>query len=298
MHPARRRIGWPLRIVFAVVAGIALALAIDVVRSGGPAAWLGRHGIPLPYVAAGQRFDIGGRSLYLDCRGSGSPTIILEAGMGGDAGTWSHVLDDAASITRTCAYDRAGRGRSDPHERFTLADAAADLRALLDAAGEKGPFIIAGHSLGGAYGRVFAAAHRDDVAGLLLVDGFNPDLQSDYVHPLLGDLRPGYERALDGLRDLVSGVERLDWSASEVQMRTADLVGLPVNVLVPPRQESRLDEETNVALAAAWRDAFESLSPGRVDYEIAWGSDHFVQHRRPDLVVASLRRLVDLARGG
>ena len=294
---ATRRRRWLIvAIAAAIAAGLLVALVIDVARSGGPGAWFARHRVAAPYVAQGQRIDIGPRSLYLDCRGSGSPTVVLEAGSGSDSGTWTAVHDELATTTRTCAYDRTGRGRSDSRPRHTLADAAADLRALLAAAGERGPFVVVGHSLGGAFGRVFAATYRDEVAGLVLVDAFNPDLESAWIHPLLGSLRGEYRTRLDGLREHVSQVDSLDWAASEAQLRAASLAGLPIEVLVAPRYEPRLDETTNTAVADAWRAAFESLSPGRVVHAVAWGAGHNVHIDRPDLVIAAVRRIVDEVR--
>jgi pimeloyl-ACP methyl ester carboxylesterase len=281
----------------AIAAGILLAVAIDVARSGGPGGWLARHHVPAPYLAAGQRIDIGGRSLYLDCRGTGAPTVVLEAGSGSDSGTWAAVQGELATTTRTCAYDRAGRGRSDaagpPH---TIADAAADLRALLAAAGETGPFVVVGHSLGGAYSRVFAATYRDETVGLVLVDAFNPDLQEARIHPLLGPLRGEYDATLNGLRASVAAVDSLVWTASEIQLRSSSVDGIPVEVLVTPRYEPRLDEATNAAIADAWHAAFESLSPGHVVQTTAWGAGHNIHLDRPDLVIESVRRLVALAR--
>jgi len=154
--PARRRLIRPATVLLAVVAGLLIGVGADVARSGGFNAWLTRHGLPPPYPPQGERYDIGERSLYLDCRGSGSPTVVLEAGSGSDSATWSAVHDAIAGTTRTCAYDRAGRGRSDDRDTHTLGDAAADLRALLATAGEPGPFVFVGHSLGGSYARVFA----------------------------------------------------------------------------------------------------------------------------------------------
>ena len=116
----RRRLLRPATIVLAVLAGLAIGFGADVARSGGFGSWLARHGLPPPYLPQGQRFDIGERSLYLDCRGSGSPTVVLEAGSGSDSATWSAVHDAIASTTRTCAYDRAGRGRSYDREPHTL----------------------------------------------------------------------------------------------------------------------------------------------------------------------------------
>jgi pimeloyl-ACP methyl ester carboxylesterase len=215
--------------------------------------------------------------------------------MGDGAGGWASVLDDLATVTRTCAYDRAGRGSSPPAGNRTLADAATDLRGLLATAGEPGPFIVVGHSLGGDYVRVFAAQYRDEIAGVGLVDPFNPDLQATWVHPLLGNLRPEYEAGLQRLRDLVAGVENLDWPASEAQLAASDLTGLPIEVLRAPRTEPRLDEAANATIAEAWIAAYESLSPGTVRHETAWGAGHLVQIDRPDLVIDMVRRLVDTA---
>src|SRR5512134_825718 len=222
-----RRLPGPLGLLVAIALGLSLGVAIDIVRNGGWQSWLARHGLLLPYRAEGDRHDIGGRSLYLDCRGSGSPTIVLEAGSGADSSTWSAVIEPLASTTRTCAYDRAGRGRSDTRGDHTLADAATDLWALLAVAGERGPYVVVGHSLGGAYGRVFTARYGGEVVGLVLVDAFNPDLQETRIHPLLGPLRAEYDARLDGLRAHVTVVDSLDWPTSEMQLRasTAGVAG-------------------------------------------------------------------------
>lgn len=282
----------------AIATGLLVAVAIDIVRSGGWDSWLARHHLAPPYDARGERIDIGGRSLYLDCRGEGQPTVVLEAGSGADSSTWSAVIDALSATTRTCAYDRAGRARSDPTERHTLADAATELHGLLSMAGEPAPYLLVGHSLGGAYLRVFADAYRGEVVGLVMVDTFDPDLQTDRIHPLLGDLRPEYEVFLDSLRDTVSRVDSLDWPVSEQQLHSSSVAGLPIEFVVAPRYEPQLSEATNADIAAAWRAAYESLSPGMVRTTTAWGAGHNVQIDRPDLVIEATRRIVDLARVG
>jgi len=294
----RRALPRAITILVAIVIGLGLAVVIDVARSGGTTAWLARHGLRPPYEAVGARIDLGSRSLYLDCRGSGTSTVVLEAGSGSDSATWSAVHDGLAAITRTCAYDRAGRGRSDPTGLRTLADAATELRMLLAVAGERGPYILVGHSLGGAFVRVLAGNARTEVVGLVLLDTFDPDLQADWIQPLLGPLRPEYEETLDGLRGVVMSVDSLDWPTSERQLRAASAHGLPIDVLVAPRYEPRLDEATNAAIAAAWRAAYESLSPGRVRYILAWGAGHDIHVDRPDLVIESVRHLVAIVRSG
>jgi pimeloyl-ACP methyl ester carboxylesterase len=285
-----------VRAILAVLLGLVLAVGIDVVRSGGPGPWLARFSLAAPYAAQGRTVDIGGRSIYLDCRGAGSPTVVLEAGMGGGASSWGIVLDELAAATRTCAYDRPGRGLSDPRGRHTLADTAADLRKALEVSGATAPFVLVGHSHGGDYVRVFTDRYRGDVAGIVLVDTFDPDLQTDWIDPLLGALRPEYEAQLDRLRALVAEVESLDWSASERELRAASVAGTRTEVLRAPRGEPRLDAATNDTIAAAWVEAYESLSPGHVHYELAWGAGHLIPLDRPDLVIAAARRLVDAAR--
>jgi pimeloyl-ACP methyl ester carboxylesterase len=123
------------------------------------------------FPQTGRSVDIGGRSLNLYCAGSGSPTIVMDAGAGTPGFTWTPVETGAARLTRACWYDRAGYGWSDPAPRHrTAADVAEDLHKLLHAAGIPPPYVLVGHSLGGFHVRVFAAHYRNEAAGLILVD--------------------------------------------------------------------------------------------------------------------------------
>lgn len=280
------------RVVLAVLVGLVLGLGIDVARAGGPRLWLAMRGLPPPYLPVGERVQVGSGAFYLDCRGSGSPTIVLEAGAGGGAGSWSPVFDDIAAITRTCAYDRAGLGSSDPRGQRSLAHAAADARALLAAAGEPPPFVVVGHSLGGAYARVFASEHPFETPAIVLIDSFDPDLEARFIHPLLGELRPEYEARLQELRDVVASWEQLDWPASERQLEDGDLRGRRVAALVAQRYEPRLDARTNDRIEQMWREAYESLSPGHTTYEYAYGAGHVIPFDRPDAVVDVVGRVV------
>jgi pimeloyl-ACP methyl ester carboxylesterase len=299
-RPGSRRIPRWLLVGIAVVVGLAAALAIDVGRSGGPRSWLFRHGLgalaTATYDARGRLVEVQGRSLYLDCRGSGSPTVVLIAGMGTGAETWAAILPELAGKTRVCAYDRPGIGRSAGGSTPDHVAAAADLRALLATAGEVPPYVLVGHSLGADMARVMASVDRDRVVGLGLIDGFEPDLFEAAVAPLLGPYAAEYLDRQEGLWDLVTRTEGLDRDRSLAQLAAVDLRGLPIEVVRPARAEPRLDETANERIRAGQAAGYEGLSPGAVRLTLAYGSGHVVQVDRPDLVVDAIERLVTTAR--
>jgi pimeloyl-ACP methyl ester carboxylesterase len=126
--------------------------------------------------APGRLVDIGGRRLHVNCSGSGSPTVILEAGASAFALDWSLVQPEVARTNRVCSYDRAGLGWSDARPDVdTPARVVADLRRLLSAAGERPPLVLVGASWGGLYARLYLLDHAEDVTGLVLVDPSTED---------------------------------------------------------------------------------------------------------------------------
>ena len=130
-----------------------------------------------PAAILAETFSVGdGRELFLRCAGEGSPTIILEAGGQDDSDTWGPAdgrpfFDQLQQLSRTCAYDRANMGRSDPAPGPRYAqDSADDLAALLAAAEVPGPYLLVGSSWGGIIVAAYAADHPEDVAGMVLLD--------------------------------------------------------------------------------------------------------------------------------
>lgn len=125
----------------------------------------------------GRAVDIGGRTLNIDCVGSGSPAVILEAGGGGFGGYgWREVQSKVAKFTTVCWYDRAGEGWSDPSPTApSSATIVQDLHELLRRTPVPGPYVMVGHSIGGEYVRIFTARYPSDVAGVVLVDSSHPD---------------------------------------------------------------------------------------------------------------------------
>jgi pimeloyl-ACP methyl ester carboxylesterase len=129
------------------------------------------------YPPRGQMVDIGGRKIHVDCRGQGTPTVILESGLDtGGSLAWSKVHDQIAAVTRTCAYDRAGIMWSDRKPGIHDTDGVADdLHATLNAMGEKGPVVMVAHSLGGPLVMDFTRKYGDQVAGVVFVDASHAD---------------------------------------------------------------------------------------------------------------------------
>jgi pimeloyl-ACP methyl ester carboxylesterase len=151
---------------------IALAFAVSGCGSDGP-----------PDLGSGRKVDMGGWGLYIQCKGTGSPTVVLDAGLDDGHVIWRRIEPLLARKTRTCSYDRSGVGDSDirPKEPAVIpAEQVVDeLDELLDKAQVEAPFVLVGHSLGGLNARLHAARHPDDLAGIVFVDPTSPNYFED-----------------------------------------------------------------------------------------------------------------------
>jgi len=127
------------------------------------------------YPPLGQMVDVGGYRLHIHCTGTGSPTVVIDAGWGAWSLEWSRVQAEVAKTTQVCTYDRAGMGYSEagPLPR-NAQQFATELHTLLEKANLAGPYVLVGHSLGGLPARVFAHEHPTQVAGVVLIDSMSP----------------------------------------------------------------------------------------------------------------------------
>ena len=183
------------------------------------------------YPMPGRLIDVGGHRLHINCTGAGSPTVVLEPGLGEPSVAMSWIAPDVATTTRVCVYDRAGRGWSEsasvPQDGIQV---ATDLHTLLERAGEPGPYVLAGHSAGGIYVLNFAHLYLQQVAGVVLLDSMHPEQytkiagwpafyegfrRASAVLPSLSRLGLGhvlYQNAYGDLPPMARNEQRVFWS--------------------------------------------------------------------------------------
>jgi pimeloyl-ACP methyl ester carboxylesterase len=190
-----------------------------------------RESTDTAYPMPGRLIDVGGHSLHINCTGTGSPTVVLEPGLGEPSTAMAWIAPDVAATTRVCVYDRAGRGWSEsasgPRDGVQT---ATDLHTLLERAGEPGPYVFAGHSAGGIYVLNFAQLYPQQVAGVVLLDSMHPEQYTKITSwpgfyemfrrvsaliPSLSRLGVGhalYETAYGDLPDVARDQQRAFWS--------------------------------------------------------------------------------------
>ncbi len=270
---------------------------------------------------------IGGRSIYLECRGAGGPTVILIGGYRSSAMYWTDdllhpeaprtmVLPGVAKATRVCAYDRPGTtasigdedfiSRSDPIvQPRTSVEVVEELHALLQAAGIPGPYILAGHSLGGFFARLYAATYPDEVVGMVLVDAYSEMLE-DVMPP---DRWQALVRLNQGLgTDTIvpipgyGDLETLPWGADNAVVRAAvaahPLPPLPLAVLAhgkPFAVPADAQGFTAAELEGYLRVANESKSRlvPNTRYWVASESGHDIHQDQPELVIEAIQQVLE-----
>jgi pimeloyl-ACP methyl ester carboxylesterase len=320
--PARR---WA-RLVAVTLPALILVLGVTGIIYQSCSLSRDRRAHPMP----GQLVDVGGYKMHIDCMGNGSPTIILESGLGDSYVSWQQVQPRIAQFIRVCSYDRAGLGYSDFSPRPRTSEVMAEeLHALLQNSGISGPIVLAGHSLGGYNVRVFASLYRSDVVGMVLVDSSHPE-QAKRLPPVVTDLQATWLREAEFLEFITPfGIPRLlGFCGSDVVTRAAEctfsnareevaemksfsesaaqawltqsLGDLPLAVLShdPNTPQPDLPEDLVKPTNDAWEQMQEELAhlSTKGTQTIATHSGHYIQFDRPDVVVEAVRTIVEQAR--
>jgi pimeloyl-ACP methyl ester carboxylesterase len=233
----------------------------------------------------GRMIDVGDHRLYIECSGTGSPVVILQSGLGESSSYWGRIAPAVAASTTVCAYDRAGHGRSDAAGSQDGIALATDLHSLLERARVPGPFVLVGHSSGGAYVRVFAERYPDEIAGMVLLDAQPADA---FI------ALPDYPTTYRVLRTIYA----LSQSLARVGL-LGPILGLPADQSTPAVARGARDEV--VALPAALQQAQALTSLGdRPLVVVTAGAGQQVgwleaQDRLRDLSTNSSHRILDAA---
>ncbi len=244
--------------------------------------------------------EVDGRRIGLSCFGTGSPTVVLVGGLRAPSeDVWPPIVDAASPITRVCAFDRAGIGLSDPVPTSpqTPADVVADLHAALEAAGEAGPYVLVGFSLGGPFVRLHASTHPDEVAGLVLVEPV--PLGRGFVTRDIEILEEVAPQEVEAERLILEGRDPslaapIDYVAGEEQLNAAPAPpAVPVIVLL----RGALEPDPIPELETLWQEANRAQAQelgARI--VIAEQSGHFVPIDEPELVIAAIEDVVEAVR--
>ncbi|MFF4422975.1 alpha/beta fold hydrolase [Streptomyces sp. NPDC001549] len=302
---------------------VAAAVLAAVAGCGGPSALRGSppavSSVPAAGDFSGQVEVGGGRKIYLSCKGSGGPVVLLESGLHDSSDTWTFtdtrppvpkspaVFPGVAEFTRVCVYDRPGTVRyADPlalTTRSTRVDGirsltamADDLDRLLTSARLPGPYVLVGHSFGGMIIRLYAQRHPGRTAGLVFVDAFGTDIRALFgarwaaYRKLLDrpgtplDAQPAFERVdIDGAIDSVTAAHPLPAVPMAVLSKTEPFAA-------PPGAPKELLD----TLERAWPQVQQKLVElgSQTPQFLATGSDHYVQVHDPDLTISAVRLVV------
>lgn len=272
---------------------------------------------PSPTTATTQgarKVDVGGYSLTLLTRGEGTPTVVIDPGLGEPAvesGAWTTVFDAVSKTTRTCLYDRAGLGSSDaaPIRPRTSRDMARDLHTLLANAKIPGPYLLVGHSIGGLNVRVFAAEYPNEVAGMVLVDATHPDQELRWLGAMPAE-KPGEPEGLKKGRDYLNSrlakpganPEGMDVVASGAQVRVAPpLRDKPLAVLSHSpgwKMAPDLPEEVSRDLERVSQELQAGLPGLSSDstHKVAQKAGHAIHAEDPQLVIDAILEVVGKVR--
>jgi len=281
------------------------------------------------YPPPGRMVSLGTHDIHLNCAGDGNPTVVFEADIDQLGSlSWSLVQSEVSRFTRACSYDRAGFMWSDPGPRPRDGEMiAGELASVLEAAGERSPYVLVGHAFGGAYARIFTGKNPGAVCGLVLVDsshpdqftrfariGVEPDIPDKRIRPLIlllshlgmpGRFKgPQYSmpRAVYDAQQAFLPKSSMAWFDESVEgLSTLAQAGqykhlgdIPLIVLASARPTSISIQGEGKDLQDTWLELQQALTLLSDNSEIRSlrGSGHYIQFDQPREVVEAVRDAV------
>ena len=235
--------------------------------------------------------SIGDGQMHLRCVGGGATTVLLLAGWDDGGDKWGAIEPAISEQARVCSYARFGTGESDaPPSTQTFDTQATDLHELLDAAGEPGPYVILGHSFGGAEAVTFASKYADEVTGLMLLDA------SPTTWPAMVCSVPAYEGGCAVMHDPSLDPEQVDvFPAFEAVAAITSLGDLPMTVMTAAHRDGQgLTPGELARLETVWAEGVQrwaglSSSSSIVPVE---DTGHHIELDQPQQVIEELLQLI------
>lgn len=223
-------------------------------------------------------------------RGTSSPVVVFQAGLGNGMSVWSAVLTHLPPEVSTFAYDRPGYGESSSKSaQRSPCDIARELHDVLHLAGVRPPYVLVGHSLGGLYQYAYAKLYPEEVSALLLVDATHPE----HWHTMQRQA-PQSAAMVQGLRTIAfSETERREFDAQSeciADLKMKHTPPVPARLLLRTRSESietPAFQDMSRQLAARWPELLPGMTIARVE-----DAGHFIQTDQPARVAAEITALV------
>ena len=251
--PVGKIFGWIGKILLGLLVLLVGVIVFGVVKES-----ITRKNYHAEYPAPGEMVTIDGHDVHLYCVGEGSPTVVFESDLDQyGVLSWNLVQGEIGKVTRACSYDRAGIMWSEPGPRPRDGETiAAELKAVLETAGEEGPYLLVGHAFGGVYLRIFAGQYPEDVYGMVLLESGHPDMldqmteQGAEIEIPEANIRP-----LILLLSYLGSPNRDNGNPYNLP----DQIYAPVQAFIPESSMGWFDEKVESRTTLAQAEAYQSL---------------------------------------
>lgn len=311
---------------FVRIAALVLILAV----SGAIYQYLATRSDEQRFFPSGKMVDVGGYKMHINCTGEGSPTVVLDNGLSFGSSHWGIVPQEIEKFTRVCTFDRAGIGWSEasPHGRG-VNQISEELHDLLEKAGERKPFVLSGHSIGGLYVQNYANQYPEEVAGVLLIDSSHaeqslrilgqapPPIIARLIKVLapIGVVRLGLGVRADGMPQMSEEGTAMRSSTKHLYATADEILAVQENFRILRENPLRLGDKPLIVLTRdlsvkpnyseediraneIWKELQADLASRSSNGKqiVAEKAGHFIYADEPELVLDAIRRLVEAAR--
>jgi pimeloyl-ACP methyl ester carboxylesterase len=262
--------------------------------------WVQWISVSWAQIVQDRKVSVGGYRLHVLELGTGHPVVVFENGMGEDLSTWKGVQPGIAKLTRTLTYDRAGLGQSEPSPSTGARDArqlASELHTLLHTINVPGPYVLVGHSLGGAIVQVYAHDYPAEVVGLVLVDPGDGRLDKLLRSKLPAEVWAAREKELAEEMPKLPVFVKKEYDALELSgdeaSRAYPLPSIPIVLLTGTKKNPEfpgnpIEQDMKLQL----HNELAAKVPG-IRHVLVPESRHYIQDEAPDRVISAIQQVLN-----